>query len=351
MNNKKKVTIYDLAEALGISVGTVYRALHNTGRIKADTRQQVLDMSDKMGYKANHVAQGLRRNPIYIGVILCCPVIQYLNEIERGIKSAFDSLAEYKVVSDIHILCGINSKDDTQAIQSILEEFSSKKYQGVVLFLSGDNSIFSDQIMKMAQSGIAVANVVNDIPESGSVVSVSVDGQCAGRLAAELLYLCCPNRNIAILTGSNSTTIHKENLAGFLQYAKNHPFNSIDIFEHEDRPDEVIRKISIIIQSKDKYQGMYITSASSMLACQYLEKSDISGHIKIVTTDLFEENKILLKNEVVCATIFQNPYKLGNQAVKQLYQYICNKSEQKTILLMPQLIFQSNMDFALSDTN
>ena len=38
----KKATIYDIANELGISVGTVYRALHNTGRINEQTKKKVL---------------------------------------------------------------------------------------------------------------------------------------------------------------------------------------------------------------------------------------------------------------------------------------------------------------------
>lgn len=340
----KKVTIYDLADALGLSVGTIYRALHNTGRISSATKQRVLDMAEQMGFQANRAAQSLRRNPIHIGVVLCCSVQQYLNEIKRGMDAAFDELSQYNVVADIRSIYAINSEANFELIDALLDEFEEKKYQGVALFLSGDNHYFCPAVNRLEQNGITVATVTNDISESSRTISVTVDGQCAGRLAAEILYLCCPNQRIAILTGSNVTSIHRENLTGFMDYASQHSFSAIDVFEHGDDTEQVEHQIGDIMKSKYPYQGIYITSASSIHACQYIGKIGMAKQQKIVTTDLFKENKELLKNEIACATIFQDPYKQGKQAIYNLYQYVYNKGGAGQTLLIPQAIFRSNMD-------
>lgn len=349
MNRNKKVTIYDVANALGTSVGTVYRALHNTGRISPATKQQVLDMAEKMGFEANHAAQSLRRKPIHIGVILCCPVQQYLDEIKRGMDAAFDELLQYNVFPDIRLLYGINSESGIETIEALLNEFAEKKVQGAALFLSGDNHYFCPSVERLEQNGVAVATVANDIEDSKRILSVSADGQCAGRLAAEILYLCCPNQRIAILTGSNTTAIHKENLTGFLDYASQHTFSAIDIFEHGDHPEQVIHQIEKIMKAEPPYQGLYITSASSIYACQHIGKIGMGKQMKIVTTDLFKENKELIQNEIVSATIFQNPYKQGKLVIHRLYQYICSKGGEGQTLLMPQAIFRSNMNIFPTD--
>ena len=52
MNNKKQPTIYDIAAHLGVSTGTVNRALNNKGRISEDTRKRVLAAAEELGYKA-----------------------------------------------------------------------------------------------------------------------------------------------------------------------------------------------------------------------------------------------------------------------------------------------------------
>ena len=49
----------DIAKALGISIGTVDRALHNRGRIDKSTQRKVLKTAETMGYRPNLAASVL----------------------------------------------------------------------------------------------------------------------------------------------------------------------------------------------------------------------------------------------------------------------------------------------------
>ncbi len=46
-----KVTIQDIADALGVSRNTVSKAINNTGVLAAATRDKVLKKAQEMGYK------------------------------------------------------------------------------------------------------------------------------------------------------------------------------------------------------------------------------------------------------------------------------------------------------------
>ena len=50
--NKKQVTIYEIAENLGVAVSTVSRALHDDKRISPETIQKVKAAAAKMGIPA-----------------------------------------------------------------------------------------------------------------------------------------------------------------------------------------------------------------------------------------------------------------------------------------------------------
>lgn len=47
----KKVTIRDVAEAAGVSVGLVSFALNGTGRVSDETRQRIRDAAKRLGYR------------------------------------------------------------------------------------------------------------------------------------------------------------------------------------------------------------------------------------------------------------------------------------------------------------
>ena len=185
--NEKKPTIYDLAASLNISVGTVYRALHGTGRISQATKNRVLEKAAEMNFKFNQSAQGLSRAPITIGVVLCCPVVPFLNEIHDGIVYEFSSLSQYNVYSDIRIMPPVNTEDCAGQITECLSEFQSKNYAGVILFLSGSHRKCDESLCSLETAGIPMVCLINDIPYKNRVSFVSADGYCAGRIAAELL--------------------------------------------------------------------------------------------------------------------------------------------------------------------
>ena len=65
------VGIKDIARALGISTGTVDRALHGKPEVNALTRARVLSMAESLGYQPNLAARYLRsRKQLRISVHL-----------------------------------------------------------------------------------------------------------------------------------------------------------------------------------------------------------------------------------------------------------------------------------------
>lgn len=62
---KKNITIADVAEALGVSKTTVSRAISGKGRIGSETRERVLAYIEEHDYKPNAIAKGLAQSKTY----------------------------------------------------------------------------------------------------------------------------------------------------------------------------------------------------------------------------------------------------------------------------------------------
>ena len=345
MEEKARYTMQDLAKALGISVGTVHRALHGTGRINPETRRKVLDMAEQMHYKVNENAQALRRGAWKIGVLICCPIIQFGDEIYKGIESAFRGIGEFNMISDIRVTPNCNAEQCPDTIRNALSDFCSGSYDAVILFLSGPTGIFRPDFDRLDEAGMPVVTVVNDIPLKNRILHVSADGFTAGKMAANILALCCQNGRIAVLTGSKETHIHAETLRGFTdkQFAKS--FEKIDIWEHHDDSELVREQMQQILDNSDSYDGIYITSACTIDVFDLLKDLKKGSCPYLVTTDLFVENRYLLKKQTCTATIFQDPYQQGKKSVNRLYQYLCGQKIEHKLLVTPQLVFPSNEPF------
>lgn len=341
---EKQPTIYDLAESLNISVGTVYRALHNKGRISSETKERVLQKASEMNFKLNQTAQALSRTPKMIGVILCCPVLPFLEEIHAGISYEFDSLRQYNIFGDIHTLPPVNAEECAEQINDLLYLFISKKYDGIILFLSGSHQKCLPALQATQEADIPLVCLVNDIPISNRKAFVTADGNCAGRIAASLLSFSSSGQRVAILTGSSSIHSHRQSLSGFMSEAKLAPFESSDIYEHMDCPQLVEQQLVNIFSRRPSYGGLYIASASSITACPLLMELNKDKQITVITTDLYPQLKEPLESGVVTATIFQNPFLQGRKAVASMYKFLCGELQTVQVRIAPQIVMRSNID-------
>ena len=61
----KKITLADVAEALGVSKTTVSRAISGKGRISEETRHRIMEYIEISGYKPNVIAKGLAQSKTY----------------------------------------------------------------------------------------------------------------------------------------------------------------------------------------------------------------------------------------------------------------------------------------------
>lgn len=64
-DEKKNITIADVADALGVSKTTVSRAISGKGRIGKETRDRVLAYIEEHDYKPNAIAKGLAQSKTY----------------------------------------------------------------------------------------------------------------------------------------------------------------------------------------------------------------------------------------------------------------------------------------------
>ena len=57
----KRVTRENVAREAGVSVAAVSRALNNSGYIKKDKKEHIIEVATRLGYNPNPVAMSLQR--------------------------------------------------------------------------------------------------------------------------------------------------------------------------------------------------------------------------------------------------------------------------------------------------
>jgi DNA-binding LacI/PurR family transcriptional regulator len=114
------VTMHDIARAAGVSQSTVSRVLNDTVTavpIAAHTRQRVLDVADRLGYRPNPLARGLRgAKTMLIGLIVREISDLFFTHAVEAVSIAARERAYNVVLGSAH-----SRADEAIALRAVLE--------------------------------------------------------------------------------------------------------------------------------------------------------------------------------------------------------------------------------------
>src|SRR5256885_5141630 len=121
MSTSRRVTLFDIADALGISTGTVHRALHDHPGVNAMTRMRVLQVSKNMGYRPNVAARLLsQKKQVRISVNTLKGTTSFWDEVRGGIQEEAEALGTHGADIEFRTFpsLGERSEEHTSELQS-----------------------------------------------------------------------------------------------------------------------------------------------------------------------------------------------------------------------------------------
>ena len=343
MNNTSKAAgIKDIAQTLGISIGTVDRALHARAGVSSKTKARVLQMAEQLGYKPNLAARALKLSRrIEIAVVLPKQISHFFDPLRAGIRAAAAATVGLHVDVTFHEYPRLG-QGDAELLEATLKE----RYDGII-FTPGNPRKLDRIIHRLTRQGTAMLCVASDAPGSERIGLVSVHPYTSGALAAELLaHKLYRKAHVATIIGDLTTFDHAEKLRGFaatLALLAPH-LSLLPPIESHERPKEAYRQTLALLHGGTKPQGLYISTANSIPVLQALEEQGLLGKIQVVTTDLFQELVPLIETGKVLATLYQRPFTQGKVAFESLITYLLeDKKTSPIIRLAPHTIFRSNL--------
>jgi LacI family transcriptional regulator len=168
------VTIRDVAREAGVHPGTVSRALNQEtrGLVNQETADRVLRAAQRLGYRPNRIARGLKTNRSHtIGVLIPDITNPLFPPILRGIE---DRLAD-----DGYTALIVNTDNDAVRERSHLEAMRARQVDG---FISATARLDRQLLAEVGAAGRPLV-LVNRSLEDGSVPAVTVNDRQGLRLA------------------------------------------------------------------------------------------------------------------------------------------------------------------------
>ena len=336
------VGIKDIARALGVSTGTVDRALHGKPEVSPATRARVLSMAESLGYRPNLAARYLKsRRQLRISVQLPRRIALFWDSLREGIREAAAPFAPA-----LHVEFASYPRLGEGDIP-LFEDALNRGTNGLII-APGNPAALAPHLAKAARRGIPVVCVVTDAPDSPRLTAVSPDPFTVGAVAGELLARFLPQGGeVAFFTGWLAMQDHADKLRGFESSLRSigQSLTLGPIVEAHDDEREGYRRALAVLRERPGLKAVYVSTVNSLPVLRAAEEAGRLSGLTFVTTDLFPELVEWIRAGKVAATMYQRPLSQGRLALQALYQYLLDGTRPASKLrVVPHVVMRSNLD-------
>lgn len=326
-------TIYDIANAAGVSIATVSRVFNDKGRVRDSTREKVLAVADEMGYHPQVFAQGLARKKKN-SIMMFVPIIS--NHFFMEVLSAIQD----KLTAQNFELNIVHITSDEDPFKQVEYQIKRQWADGY-LFVSLHFDKQKWEVLKKFNVPISVIDDSNPFFDSVNVDNVQ------GSYIATDYFIKKGFRRIANLSAKSDSFPIIERHTGY----------------ENALTDAGIQLDSQLVQRGDDMSRDGFTEKSGYQAMKKILQLDPLPDACVCTSDIKAIGAIKAMNEmdihipligyddltiaeyIGLSTVHQPIYKMGAQATESLIKRISKpKLKPSTIVYKPELIIRNSSE-------
>lgn len=331
-----RVTIADVAREAGVSTQTVSRVINNKAEISPSTRELVMEVIERLGYRPSSVARSLATNrTLAIGLVVPDIANPFFPEIARG---AEDTLRErgYEI-----FLC--NTIEDPEREKAVLSALEDKRVDGAIICSS---RLPEDQLFPRLRRQQAVVLVNRPAPPE-LAGSVCVDDAC-GTVQAVQHLLSAGREVIGFLSGPPRSHSARERTRGFEQALSAAGRGSAPELMVPCAPDHEgghEAALSLLSGRRD-IDGLIcyndLVAVGALRACAELGLG-VPDDVSIVGCDDIMIAGLISPS---LTTIHVSKYEIGATAARMLLDRIGGRHEPSEAILKPELVVRKSAPHA-----
>jgi DNA-binding LacI/PurR family transcriptional regulator len=168
--NRKPVTLADIASLAAVTPMTVSRVINSTGYVRLETRERVLRVAREMNYRRNGLARGLKRQRTEtVGLVIGDIANPFAAELSRGVREVLEERGYTLFIC----VSEHSAKEDVQAFDSLADHRADGIIVATRSCKSGD-----ERLRELIASGIPIALIGRDFrhPHADLVAADNLKG-------------------------------------------------------------------------------------------------------------------------------------------------------------------------------
>ena len=307
-------TIYDLAEAAGVSISTVSKALNDSYSISEKTKKRIQEIADSMGYKPNARARSFARRKN--GIIL------FAADLSRGV--GFENPHMFEIVTGVDRY--LDEKGYSLILKHVTKDAAPESVKELMLSEEADGIIIHAGILTKQLAFVLgkeqYPHLIIGKPDFANTLSwIDVSHESAGQIAANYLLDKGYRRIVFLMGDAKEDQISLRRLDGINM-----------VFEEEELSIETIagitnyeesRVIAEEILRRDQIPEVILCTNNYLaMGCMQsirTEKLSIPEDIAIMTFDNYPFSMLTVPT---LTAIEVDMYDMGNQAARFMLQKI-----------------------------
>lgn len=240
----------------------------------------------------------------------------YWNNVAKGIV---DGCYQYNISIKCVGSVQLNEEEQIEFINSAI----AAKVDGIIT-TAVDSTEFKDVITEAKEQNIPVVLVDNDDKNSERSIYIGTDNYQAGYLAGkEMAAATNGTANIGIIISTQSTSNQRERMRGFEDAIVTYMNMKIKgVIEGKSELLLISEKTNEFLEENSNVDAIFCAEGNGGVALGELLGSDIKKlELTIIAFDDVKETLDNIKSGNLYATIVQDTYKMGYEAVKYLEDY------------------------------
>jgi LacI family transcriptional regulator len=198
------VTLKDVAAAAKVSRATAARALNSYGYVGGETAQRVIEAADRLGCRANRVAQASRSDRL--------PIIGFVpGDIQNPFFARIAHDLEVELRRHKHNLVIASSEEDLDQERELIESLRALSIRGLIL--APTSATDNRHVKQIVRDGMPLV-LIDRVAAGIACDSVLVDNESGARQAVDYL-VGNGHRRIALLRDESRIFTAQERLAGY----------------------------------------------------------------------------------------------------------------------------------------
>jgi len=177
--SRRKVTIKQVAQEAGVSTQTVSRVLNDRPDVASETRQQILDIIDRLGYQPSALARSLIQQRSYtLGIVTAGLRFIGPSHTLNGVTARAEELGYSLLLKKL-------PRFDTEDAEPILNNLLAHHVDGIIWAVPEIGS--NHEWLRDRLPSLSVPIIFLTTQQKTNISTVSIDNYRGGRIATEHL--------------------------------------------------------------------------------------------------------------------------------------------------------------------